>query len=193
MRDRIFTHLRFVSIASVAVLIGLLYEGIGNDGNKVYNNTACMFFSLLFLMFTSLMPTVLTCKYAGLAQLRVHPHRGTTNLTALHVGQLSPHPRRPRGRPRGRSWGGRETFPPSHDFVLAPILTRPKFENSCKRKRSLCRLPHRGITNLTSLPLVSVRHHLCVTDSRWNSPYCNICQKRRFWRLPTCSRSIGYA
>ena len=57
------TLLRFAAHVLVAVLMGLLYWQVGNDADRVYNNAGLLFFNQLFLMFTAMMPTVITCKH----------------------------------------------------------------------------------------------------------------------------------
>ncbi|VUZ51605.1 unnamed protein product [Hymenolepis diminuta] len=59
-RDKTLTRLRLLAHVIVGILIGLLYFNVGNNGFQVINNAAFIFFSVLFIMFSSLMPTVMT-------------------------------------------------------------------------------------------------------------------------------------
>ncbi len=60
VRDRTLTNLRLVSQVAVGVLLGSLYWKIGDEASKVYNNSAMLFFCMLFSMFAAMVPTVMT-------------------------------------------------------------------------------------------------------------------------------------
>lgn len=55
-------YLRLFAHVLVGFLIGALYYDIGNDGAKVLSNLGFLFFNMLFLMYTSMTITILSCK-----------------------------------------------------------------------------------------------------------------------------------
>ncbi|CAH0560342.1 unnamed protein product [Brassicogethes aeneus] len=60
LRDRILTRMRTASHVIIGIIIGCIYYNIGNDAAKVMSNAGCLFFTCMFMMFTSMMPTILT-------------------------------------------------------------------------------------------------------------------------------------
>lgn len=56
-------YLRLFAHVLVGFLIGALYYDIGNDGAKVLSNLGFLFFNMLFLMYTSMTITILSCKW----------------------------------------------------------------------------------------------------------------------------------
>ncbi|XP_058790115.1 ATP-binding cassette subfamily G member 4-like [Phymastichus coffea] len=60
MRDMTLTRVRLISHIIVGFLIGAIYYDIGDDASKAMSNAGCVFFTVMFIMFTAMMPTILT-------------------------------------------------------------------------------------------------------------------------------------
>ncbi|XP_023011566.1 ABC transporter expressed in trachea [Leptinotarsa decemlineata] len=58
--DKTLTRMRLASHLVIGCLIGLIYYDIGHDASKVLSNAGCLFFCVMFMMFSSMMPTILT-------------------------------------------------------------------------------------------------------------------------------------
>lgn len=73
-------YLRLFAHVLVGFLIGALYYDIGNDGAKVLSNLGFLFFNMLFLMYTSMTITILSCEI---------PHSMLSNVS-LQIVLFSP-------------------------------------------------------------------------------------------------------
>ncbi|CAH2008649.1 unnamed protein product [Acanthoscelides obtectus] len=60
LMDKTLTRMRLVSHFIIGCLIGLIYYDIGDNAAKVMSNAGCLFFCVMFMMFTAMMPTILT-------------------------------------------------------------------------------------------------------------------------------------
>lgn len=61
--EQVLTAMRgFIHIA-VGILLGILYWQTGDQAAIVFSNAGFLYFTQFFILFTSMMPTVLTCQY----------------------------------------------------------------------------------------------------------------------------------
>ena len=60
IRDNQLFFFRIFAQVGIGLLLGFLYQGIGNDSSRVEDNIAMLFFCILFSLFTAMMPTIMT-------------------------------------------------------------------------------------------------------------------------------------
>lgn len=65
-RDTTLTHLRIGVNIAIALMLGFLFVGAGNEGSRVLDNYNLLFANLMHHMMTTMMLTVLTCKMDGM-------------------------------------------------------------------------------------------------------------------------------
>ena len=65
-RDMTLTASRILTHFSIALILGILYFGIGKDASNLTNNFNFLFFTVMFLMLTAMNCVITTCKYTSL-------------------------------------------------------------------------------------------------------------------------------
>lgn len=63
MRDKTLTTMRMMVHFSTAIMIGIIYFGIGNDATQVFNIYKLLFFNIFITMFTAFSSLQTSCEY----------------------------------------------------------------------------------------------------------------------------------
>ncbi|XP_048480667.1 ATP-binding cassette sub-family G member 4 isoform X1 [Plutella xylostella] len=87
LRDVYLSQARLACHLLVALLLGALYAGAGEDGARVTTNTSCLFFFLLFLFFSNAMPTIQTFPAEASVVVQEHLNRWYS-LTAYCISKI---------------------------------------------------------------------------------------------------------
>ncbi|KAF5301470.1 hypothetical protein FQA39_LY02199 [Lamprigera yunnana] len=72
LRDTQLTTMRLVAYFVIGCLLGLIYYDIGNDASKVMSNAGLIFFTIMFITFSAMMPTILTFPLEMTVFIREH-------------------------------------------------------------------------------------------------------------------------
>ncbi|XP_061389335.1 ATP-binding cassette sub-family G member 4 [Musca vetustissima] len=60
-RNMLSVRLRIIMHIAVAILLGVVFWQIGNDGAKTLTNASCIFFVVMFVFFGNAMPSIFLC------------------------------------------------------------------------------------------------------------------------------------
>ena len=60
---QILMHIRLGAHVLVALFLGILFSNLGDTAANVYRNVGALFFSILFVVYGAMMPTVITCGF----------------------------------------------------------------------------------------------------------------------------------
>lgn len=71
----------------VAILLGIVYWKIGNDGSKTLTNASCVFFVILFVFFGNAMPSIFLCPQDCSVFLREYLN-GWYSIRAYYMAKL---------------------------------------------------------------------------------------------------------